>query len=155
MKTLKLIAVAALMAASVAVTSCDGEKKTEKAEEANVEKVNEADMTPATIAVGIDNVTDNKVEVPAGTAYIMDFNATWCGPCKAFHPTFEAAAEKYAGQLSFLSVDIDNNTELAEMYRIEAVPTVVGVSATGEITSFTGVMQPEELDSFIAAVLGK
>lgn len=152
MKTLRFIAAAAVIAMSAAVVSCNNENKTE---EANVEKVNAADMKAPVIATGITDVTGNKIDAPAGTPYIMDFNATWCGPCKAFHPTFEAAAEKYAGQLTFYSVDIDENADLATMYQIEAVPTVIGVSATGEITSFTGMMQPEELDKLISTVLGK
>lgn len=152
MKKINLMIAAVAVAAGAMFTSCgNGENKTE---EANVEKVNEADMKPVVIPEGIQEVSDNNVDAPAGVPYILDFSATWCGPCQLFHPTFEAAAKKYAGKLAFYSVDVDDNADLAEAYGVEGIPMVVGVNSNGEKTVSVGLMSEEDLDAFIESVLG-
>lgn len=55
---------------------------------------------------------------------IIDFNATWCGPCKQFAPIFEAAAVKYPN-IKFESVDVDQNPDLANQFGVESIPMVV------------------------------
>lgn len=156
MKAIKYYA-AALFTAMICLASCAG-KDAQKAEEANIDAVNAADELEAVniyndIAKGIVEVSDNKIDAPAATPYIMDFNATWCGPCREFHPVFAKAAKDYEGKLTFYSVDVDENVELAEMYQIEAIPTVVGINANGDVFSQTGYMDSEALNAFIAKVL--
>lgn len=72
-------------------------------------------------------------EAVAGkVATIIDFNATWCGPCKQFAPIFEAAAEVYP-QIDFQSVDVDENAELAQQFGVESIPMVVFLDAEGNV----------------------
>ena len=56
---------------------------------------------------------------------VVDFNATWCGPCRMLAPVLEEVSEKYAGQVSFYSVDVDESPELAMEYRVSSVPCLV------------------------------
>lgn len=152
MKKINLMIAAAAVAAGALFTSCsNGENKTE---EANVERVNEADMKEVAIPVGIQEVADNKIDAPAGVPFVLDFNATWCGPCQLFHPIFEAAARKYEGKLAFYSIDVDNNPELAEAYGVEGIPMIVGQNANGEKTVSVGLMSESDFDSFIQSVIG-
>jgi thioredoxin 1 len=53
---------------------------------------------------------------------VVDFTATWCGPCQMIAPTYAKMAEEYTGCV-FIKVDVDENEETAESYGIQAMPT--------------------------------
>lgn len=56
---------------------------------------------------------------------LVDFHATWCGPCKAMAPTIEALGKEMQGQMRVLKIDIDKNQAVANQYQIQAVPTLL------------------------------
>jgi thioredoxin 1 len=63
---------------------------------------------------------------------IVDFWAPWCAPCRAIAPIMDALAEKFEGRLKVAKVNVDENTEIAQRYRITAIPTVLLVK-DGEV----------------------
>lgn len=63
---------------------------------------------------------------------LVDFFATWCGPCKAMAPTIDAIASELNGEARVLKVDIDKNQVVAAHYRVQAVPTLI-IFKKGEI----------------------
>lgn len=56
---------------------------------------------------------------------VIDFSATWCGPCQMLAPVLEEVSEQYAGKVSFFNVDVDENPELARQYQIMNIPALV------------------------------
>ena len=56
---------------------------------------------------------------------LVDFFATWCGPCRMIAPLIEQVAEEYDGKAVVAKVDIDEEQELATQYGIESIPTVI------------------------------
>ena len=64
-------------------------------------------------------------EVPV----LVDFFATWCGPCKMLGPVLESVAQQFQGRAKVVKVDIDESPELAEQYGITAVPTLMVFNA--------------------------
>ena len=54
---------------------------------------------------------------------LIDFYATWCGPCKAMSPIVESLGKELQGQARVLKIDVDKNQALAAQYQIQAVPT--------------------------------
>ncbi len=58
---------------------------------------------------------------------MVDFYATWCGPCKAMHPVVDELAGKYSGRIDVLKLDIDapQNHDITRQYRISSVPTII------------------------------
>ena len=58
-----------------------------------------------------------------GKSVLVDFTASWCGPCQMMSPHFEALAREFDGQMTFLKVDVDQNQETAAYCEIRAMPT--------------------------------
>jgi thioredoxin 1 len=68
-----------------------------------------------------------KGEVPA----IVDFYADWCGPCKALAPVLETLSEQYKGKLVIYKIDTDREAELASMFGIQSIPTLLFIPMEG------------------------
>ena len=56
---------------------------------------------------------------------LVDFFATWCGPCKAISPIVESLGKEMPGQARVLKVDVDKNQALAAQYQVQSVPTLL------------------------------
>lgn len=89
------------------------------------------------------------VEATAAEAdlQVIDFYATWCGPCKQLAPIIEKMEKKYAGKIAFSRVDVDAEPQLAEQYNITAMPTLVFVKGGEVIDVAVGLMSEAELDT--------
>lgn len=80
---------------------------------------------------------------------IVDFNATWCGPCVAFGPIFEEAAKKYGDKVDFYSVDVDQHPQLAQQLNIRSIPAILFIHPDGTRDWSIGLMSAEEFDQRI------
>ena len=69
---------------------------------------------------------------------LVDFFATWCGPCRQFAPFFEASAAKYADRAKFVPVDIDVYGEVANAFGVQSIPTVIAILPSGEYVTYVG-----------------
>ena len=87
--------------------------------------------------------------IPGDRPIVVDFWATWCGPCMQFKPVFHEAAEKYGNKVSFASVDVDACKEIAEKYKVSSIPTVIIVMPDGSTREKTGFMTMEEFEAFL------
>lgn len=83
--------------------------------------------------------------VSNGKPSIVDFTASWCGPCHRMKPIFYSLADDFKDEYNFISIDIDENPELANKYQVQAVPTFVFLDADGnEGNRITGMISKEE-----------
>ncbi|MDD3042677.1 MAG: thioredoxin [Methanosarcinaceae archaeon] len=76
---------------------------------------------------------------------LMDFSATWCGPCRMQKPILEELEKEYADRVEFRIIDVDENQELASKYGIHAVPTLIIEKDGTEIKRYMGVTQKSVL----------
>ena len=152
MKLKHLLPALAILAVA-GLSSCNN--SAQKQEEANVEAVNEADMKPDKPFKGVLEVTDDNIPTTPGIAQFIDFNATWCGPCQDFAPIFHAVAARYEDKADFYSVDTDVNPNLAEAFKVEAIPMIVGVAPDGTQEVTIGFMDEAAFEAFVRKVMGE
>lgn len=79
------------------------------------------------------------------TPVIIDFYATWCGPCQALAPMLKRLADEYEGRVKVLKVDVDKNQELAAAARIMSIPTLFFITKDGNIERVVGGLPYQEL----------
>lgn len=84
---------------------------------------------------------------------MVDFSATWCGPCQALHPIIQSVAPEYAGRVKICSIDIDRNRETPTRYQIMAVPTLIFFRGGSPVDKFTGLLGKNELKKKLEALV--
>lgn len=80
---------------------------------------------------------------------LVDFHATWCGPCKASVPALEDAAREFAGEIAFVKVDIEQEPVLAEAYGVRSVPTFILIKNREPVERFMGQVTRGKLASVL------
>jgi thioredoxin 1 len=76
-------------------------------------------------------------EIPQGGSVVIDFFATWCGPCNRIVSVYKELAEKYSN-VAFLKVDVDESEHIASKFNVESLPTFVFLKNGVEVTRVEG-----------------
>ncbi len=104
--------------------------------------------------MSVINATDQDFEnevLNSDQVVLVDFWATWCGPCRAIAPTLETLADEYAGRAKIVKVDVDANPETAQRYGIRSIPTLFVFKNGEKVETIVGGRPKAEL----AAALDK
>jgi putative thioredoxin len=102
----------------------------------------------ATEATFMADVIEASKDIPI----IVDFWATWCGPCKTLGPMLEAAVKAAGGKVRMVKVDVDQNQRIAGQLRIQSIPTVYAFWQGQPVDGFQGAVPASELKAFIDRV---
>lgn len=79
---------------------------------------------------------------------LLDFYADWCGPCKMLHPELEAFAEESA-DVKVCQINVDNAQELAQLFGILSIPTLVLINGGQEVARRVGGCEKADIDAFV------
>ncbi len=99
----------------------------------------------------ITSVDEYKEIVEKHPEVLIDFFATWCGPCKMLHPVLETVSDKLEGQVVVAQCDIDKNQDIAGHFGIQSVPTLIFFKDGKPVLATTGYMDEAGLMKFIEA----
>lgn len=90
-------------------------------------------------------------EVKEQSVALVDFSATWCGPCKMLAPVLEEISDELDGKVAFYNIDVDENPELAARYRVSSIPALVLLKKGEKAGMRVGFAPKSDILSFINA----
>ena len=106
---------------ALCLVSCGQKKEAAPAEEQQpATEVAAEEKAPAVIKLAKGATIAKEAE----KLVVIDFNATWCGPCRQFAPTFDKVSEEYADRAVFYSVDVDDHNDLAAQYNVPVLARI-------------------------------
>lgn len=98
----------------------------------------------------VEKIRGNNMEKAENSKLaLVDFSATWCGPCKMLEPVLEEVSEELKGQVEFFSCDVDQNPELAQKFGIMNIPALIILKDGKPAASTVGFQPKENLLNFI------
>ena len=116
----------------------------------NANNVKIIELTTATFKQKVWNFDKNKSFTRIGnTPIILDFHATWCRPCKMLAPHLQAIQNKYNGKLIVYKIDVDQEPELARLFKVEAMPTIIFINSKTGYKSELGYRDYDEFEGLV------
>ena len=145
----------------IGLTSCSGNSqqskngaKKEVSTQQNTKKMNVEELTADTFKQKVMNYDKHPNEwvFEGSRPAIIDFYATWCGPCKQVAPIVEQVANDYAGKIDVYKIDVDKQQELAALFGVQSIPTILFVPKEGTPQRVNGAMPRTGFDEAIKQV---
>lgn len=126
----------------------DSKAKSAQAKTAGVQELNAASFNAK-----VYDMTVEGMKYLGDKPAIVDFTATWCGPCQRISPILEELAKEYDGKIVIYKLDIDKNRDLANAFNISSIPAIMYIPLNGEPVMTVGARDKGKFKTEIETVL--
>ena len=143
-----------IVAIVMMVASCNNRAEQNQAEETVTNEMTQDEATAeAASEAGQDDGWMKQSTIMSAKPMVVDFYATWCGPCKELAPILDEIEQHHKGDVIFERIDIDQKPALAQEFHIEAIPMLMFITPEGEYQTIVGVEKPAVIEAKIAELL--
>lgn len=151
MKTIyRAAALAAIAIASLVACGNAGAKNDKKAEDT---KKSVVELNTEQFNAKVYDMSKDDLKFLGNKPAIVDFTATWCGPCQRIAPILEELAKEYEGEIVIYKVDVDENKPLAKSFEVSSIPAVMFIPIDGEPVMTIGSRDKAKFQEQINTIL--
>ena len=104
--------------------------------------------------VAVTDSTFDQLVLKAENPVLVDFWATWCRPCQMVAPILEELTQEYSGKLTIAKLDVDQNQQTAQRYRVMSIPTMIIFKQGKPVANIVGFKPKDQLKKQLDAALG-
>ncbi len=141
------------MAAMLVLMSCNN--RSDKQEDGSTagSETKQSEMLASGEEVESQDGWSKQSTIMTNKPMVVDFYATWCGPCKQLAPILDEIEKNHKGEVIFKRVDVDQEPDLAMEFRVEAIPMLMFITPKGEYQTIMGLQEPQVIEAKIADLL--
>ena len=151
MKTFKIAAL--IMAAMICLGACGNAGAQNKKQTTAGAPYAVVELTVEEFNAKVYDTSLENAEFLGKRPAIVDFSATWCGPCKRLAPILEELAKEYDGEIVIYKVDVDKNKPLAKSFEVSSIPAVMFIPLGGEPVMTIGSRDKAKFQEQINTIL--
>ena len=152
MKTIYYISAAAAIMLAM-LTSCGNAGAQNKSQKKSPEPKHAIELTSEQFVTKVYDIQDGDMKYLGNKPAIVDFTATWCGPCRSIAPILEELAKENKDQIVIYKVDVDKCRDIAEAFGIKSVPAVLYIPLDGEPSMTIGARSKAKFQEEINKIL--
>jgi thioredoxin 1 len=110
-------------------------------------------MGEGTGLIVVTDATFQKEVLESEQPTIVDFWASWCGPCRMIAPVFEELSSQYSGKVKFAKVNVDENPKIPANYGVRGIPTLIMFKGGKVVDQVVGAVPKNQLENIVKKVL--
>jgi thioredoxin 1 len=110
-------------------------------------------MGEGTNLIAVTDATFQKEVLEAGQPTLVDFWASWCGPCRMIGPIFEELSNEYSGKVKFAKVNVDENPKTPANYGVRGIPTLIMFKEGKAVDQVVGAVPKNQLENIVKKML--
>ena len=134
-------------------TSCGNAGAQNDSKKKSTEQKQAIELTSEQFSQLVYDINSEEMKYLGNKPAIVDFTATWCGPCRSIAPILEELAKEYEGQIVVYKVDVDNCRDIAQAFGISSIPAVLYIPLNGDPSMTIGARNKSKFQSEIDKIL--